>query len=66
MVDIGPPDPQGYYVLVFKNDIKEDIVKLCYSKGIIIEEQGDIIIVRVKSRSFAKKLLRKFGKYCVF
>jgi len=66
MADIGPPDPQGYYVLVFKNDVEEYLTKLCYNKGIIVEEEGDVIIVRVKSRSFAKKLLRKFGKYRVF
>ncbi len=66
MSDIGPPDPEGYYVLVFKSDIREEIVKLSNSKGFIIEEQGDIIIVRVKSRSAAKKILRKFRRYSVF
>ena len=65
MDNIGPPDPQGYYVLVLRADAKENVVKLS-CKGIIIEEQGDIIIVRVKSRSLAKKLLKKFRKYCVF
>jgi len=42
------------------------MAKLRYSKEIIVEKQGGIVIVRVKSRNFAKKLLRKFGKYRVF
>mgnify|MGYP000409698033 CR=1 FL=1 len=66
MSDVGSPDPEGYYVLVFKSDIREEIVKLSYSKGFITEEQGGIIIVRVKSRSAAKKILRKFRRYRVF
>ncbi len=65
MADIGPPDPQGYYVLLFKSDVKEYIGKLSYGREVIVEEQGDILIVRVKSRSLAKRLLRKFRKYRV-
>lgn len=56
-LELGTPDPMGYYVLVFK---KEVLSRLKEMNNVLIEEVGDIVFVRVKSRSLAKKLIRKY------
>ena len=59
-MDIGKPDPNGYYVLVFRKDLLDKMDELA---EILIEEYGDIVILRLKSRALAKKLLRKYYRY---
>ncbi len=53
-------DPQGYYILLFDAKILD---KLRGFKDIIVEEAGDTIIVKVKSRALAKKLIIRFKDY---
>jgi len=56
-------DPSGYYVLVFKSSILD---KLKNIEGLSsIETYGDSVIVRVKSRSLAKKLIDEYMDYLV-
>ncbi len=54
---LGKRDPQGYFVIVAK---KEALGLL--PKEALIEEVGDNIIIRVKSRSLAQKLLKKLQR----
>ncbi len=61
-MDLGKPDPCGYYVLVFHKDVLDKIKGI---NGVFIEEYGDTVIVRFKSRAIAKKLLRKYRRYLV-
>jgi len=58
--DLGKTDPHGYYVLLFKNTVRDKIKQL---EGVEVEEYGDLVVVRVKSRNVAKKLLKRFNKY---
>lgn len=53
-------DPSGYYVLVFKQSALE---KLKIVKGLIVEVYGDSVIVRVRSRSLAKKLVEELRNH---
>ena len=62
LMDLGKPDPSGYYVLVFHKDILDKIKSI---NGVFIEEYGDTVIVRLKSRAIAKMLLRKYHRYLV-
>ncbi len=59
---IGKPDPNGYYVLVFRREVLDRFSK---NNEYFIEEYGDLVIVRVKSRSEALKLLKKYREYLV-
>ncbi len=56
-MDLGKPDPNGYYVLIFNRKVLDEIKSI---NGILVEEYGDIIIVRLKSRALAKRLLVKY------
>ncbi|MET1160351.1 MAG: hypothetical protein ABWW65_05265 [Thermoprotei archaeon] len=59
---LGKPDPQGYYIIVFKREI---LNKLKREKDVLIEETGDIVFVRTKSRRIATYLLEKYRDYTV-
>ncbi len=61
-MELGPPDPSGCYVLVFRRDV---IGRVRGLEGVEVIEYGDRVIVRVKSRSMAKKLLRTYREYIV-
>jgi len=50
-MNLGKPDPNGYYVLVFHKDVLD---KIKFVNGVLIEEYGDTVIVRLKSRAIAK------------
>lgn len=54
---LGKRDPQGYFVIVAKRDALNLL-----PKGVLTEEVGDEVIIRVKSRSLALKLLKKLKK----
>lgn len=47
-------DPQGYYVIPAK---PEAIELLGSWKGILLETSGETVLVRVKSRSLARKVV---------
>jgi hypothetical protein len=59
---IGPPTPNGYYIIILDARIKDHVLRK-YGGKIIIEEYGDTIIVKTRSRSIASDLVRKFEKY---
>jgi len=59
-VDLGKPDPNGYYVLIFDRNVLDEIKNI---NGIFIEEYGNTVIVRLKSRALAKRLLIKYRNY---
>ncbi len=52
--ELGKRDPQGYFVILAKKDSKEIL-----PKEAIVEEEGELVIIRVKSRSIAKKIFKK-------
>jgi len=54
---LGKRDPQGYFVIVAKSDALEKV-----PKNVLVEELGDSIIIRVKSRSLALKLYKKLER----
>jgi len=56
-LDVGRRDPEGYFVLLASPEAKELL-----PRDVLIEEAGDIIIIRVKSRSRAIKLLKELKK----
>ncbi len=59
-MDLGKPDPNGYYVLIFDRNVLDEIKNI---NGIFIEEYGNTVIVRLKSRALAKRLLIKYRNY---
>jgi hypothetical protein len=59
---IGPPTPNGYYIIILDARIKDHVLRK-YGGKIIIEEYGGTIIVKTKSRSIANDLARRFRKY---
>ncbi len=52
-MELGKRDPQGYYVILAKAEAR-DLVR-----DALIEEAGDCLILRIKSKSKAQRLLRK-------
>ncbi|HIH89817.1 hypothetical protein [Ignicoccus hospitalis] len=53
MKGLGKRDPQGYYVIVAKEGA-EDLLP----PEALVERVGDKILIRLKSRSLALKVLR--------
>jgi len=53
-------DPSGYYVILLKPSARE---KLRGLSNVVVEESGGILVVRVKSRSVAKRLLEKLKDF---
>ncbi len=54
---LGKRDPQGYFVIVAKREALDLL-----PKEVSVEEVGDSVIIRVKSRSLAQKLLKRLQK----
>jgi adenylylsulfate kinase-like enzyme len=52
-------DPQGYYVILARKESKDMLAGI---SGIIVEEVGDMVIVRTRSRSIAEKVIRLLAK----
>ncbi len=50
-------DPQGYYVIPLDSSKLQVVVE--DTSDIIVEEAGDIVFVRVKSRSRAERIIEK-------
>ena len=52
-------DPRGYYVVPvasrYAGEVKKLVEKL---RDVVVEDAGDVIIVRVRSRSVAAKIAR--------
>ncbi|RLE88731.1 MAG: hypothetical protein DRJ96_03205 [Thermoprotei archaeon] len=53
-------DPEGYYVVTVKRGELSRLGRLV--QGVRIEEAGELVIIRTKSRSLAKLILRKLGR----
>ncbi|RLE53444.1 MAG: hypothetical protein DRJ30_06860 [Candidatus Methanomethylicota archaeon] len=56
---LGKPDPEGYYLIIAGREAKSFIEKY---KGILIEEHGGEIIIKTKSRSIGKRILKELSK----
>ena len=54
---LGKRDPQGYFVIVAKKEALDLL-----PKEASVEEAGDSIIIKIKSRSLAQKLLKRLQK----
>jgi RNase P/RNase MRP subunit p29 len=52
-------DPQGYYVILARKESKDILAGI---SGIVVEETGNILIVRTRSRSIAEKVIRLLAK----
>ncbi len=59
MKELGKPSPDGYYVIVAK---KEALFFISQFKGVLWESSGDLLYVKVRSRSLASKLYRILEK----
>lgn len=59
MMKLGKPDPEGYYIIIAKKEAKNIINKY---GDIIIESHGEEIIIKTKSRSTGKHILRRLSQ----
>lgn len=50
-------DPQGYYVIPADRRAVDDVRKH-FTHGLRIEEAGDVVLIRVTSRSLAEKITK--------
>ncbi len=59
-VKVGPKkDPQGYYVAVTTRDVFERYVRNRFvSLNVVIEEIGEEVFIKSKSRSILKRLIK--------
>ncbi len=59
-MELGRRDPQGYYVLVLPRNVLDLLASF---EGVLVEDlDSEHVIVRVKSRSLAIRILRRAGK----
>lgn len=49
-------DPSGYYVIPAEKSAIE-LLQQCYSNSIVVEDLGDILLVKVTSRSSAERIV---------
>jgi len=56
-LDVGRRDPEGYFVILASPEAKELV-----PQDVLVEEVGDLIIIRVKSRSKAVKLFKELKR----
>ena len=56
-MDVGRRDPEGYFVILASPEAKELV-----PQDVLVEEVGDLIIIRVKSRSKAVKLFKELKR----
>ncbi len=54
--DVGKPDPEGFYVIIIDKDLGANVVKMFMEK-VVIEDYGDKLIIRTRSRRIAKRIL---------
>ena len=56
---LGRRDPHGYYVVPVASRFADEVKRLVEQlKGAVVENAGDIIIVRVRSRSVAARIAK--------
>ena len=57
---IGPPDPQGYYVVIVPSDKRRRIEKILekHQENILVEKTSNEIIIRTKSRRIARLIYK--------
>lgn len=52
-------DPHGYYVVPVARHYVDELKKLVEKmKDVVVEDAGDVVIVRVRSRSVAARIAR--------
>jgi len=56
MSELGKRDPQGYYVIPADKKAIEYVKNL---PNVLIEDIGEVLLIKTKSRSTAMKILRK-------
>jgi len=58
------PDPQGYYVvpLRYSPSCEEALENLVQDRRILLERLGDTLLLRVKSRSLARRLVETLAR----
>ncbi|RLG84471.1 MAG: hypothetical protein DRO40_01040 [Thermoprotei archaeon] len=59
---LGPPSPNGSFVLILDKSIRDRLLRL-YGGRIIVEDYGETVIVKTKSRRIAIEIIRRFQKY---
>jgi len=60
MEELRRRDPEGYYVIMVERGELSRLGRLV--RCVRIEEAGELVIIRTKSRSLAKLMLRKLGR----
>lgn len=57
-------DPQGYYVVVYPLEARSHLARILESREgeVYIEEYGDTVIVRSKSRRVVKRVVVELAK----
>lgn len=60
--DVGRPSPNGNFVLILDKSVRDKILRL-YGGRVYLEDYGDNLIVKTKSRRIAIEIVRKFQKY---
>ena len=59
---VGPPSPNGNFVLILDKSVRDRLLRL-YGGRITIEDYGETVIVKTKSRRIAIEIIRRFQKY---
>ena len=60
--DLGRPSPNGNFVLILDKSVRDKLLRL-YGGRVSLEDYGDNLIVKTKSRRIAIEIVRKFQKY---
>ncbi|RLF05892.1 MAG: hypothetical protein DRK00_03235 [Thermoprotei archaeon] len=53
-------DPEGYYVITVKRGELDRLGEII--ERVKVEEAGELVFIRTRSRSIAKLILRKLGR----
>ncbi len=56
-MELGKRDPEGYFVIVASKEAKDFL-----PEGVKVEEVGDEIIIRTKSRSLAMRIVKELRR----
>lgn len=59
---VGRPSPDNNFVLILDKSVRDKLLRL-YGGRVLLEDYGDNLIVKTKSRRIAIEIVRKFQKY---
>ncbi len=59
---VGQRDPSGYYVVFLRKCIKDSVLR-DYGSRVVLEDYGDLLIVKSRSRSVIRNIVRRFRNY---